>query len=61
MYDSTSISEIHSIGIFHSCFIVLGSIPAIALFYCKFINNKKALAQITEPSHIPTEAEFETE
>lgn len=57
----TSINEIHSAGIFHACFIVLGSIPAIALIFCKFINNKKALSQITQPSHIPTEAEFGTE
>ena len=27
----------------------------------KFINNQKALAQITQPSHIPTETEFGTE
>lgn len=58
---SASISETHSIGIFHACFIVLGSIPAIALICCKFINNKKALAEITQPSHIPTEVEFRTE
>lgn len=58
---SASISEIYSIGIFHVCILVLGSIPAIALIFCKFIDNKKALAQITQPSHIPTEAEFGTE
>jgi MFS family permease len=58
---STSIGEIHSISVFHACFIVLGSIPAIALICCKFINNKEALAQITKPSHIPTETEFGTE
>lgn len=56
-----SINEVHSTGVFHACFIVIGSIPAIALFCCNFINNKKALAQITQPSHIPTEAEFGTE
>jgi MFS family permease len=61
LHNSDSINEIHYISIFHSCFIVLGSIPAIALIFCKFINNKKALAQITQPSHIPTEAEFGTE
>lgn len=59
--NSASINEVDSISIFHACFIVLGLIPAIALFCCKFINNKKALAQITQPSHIPTEAEFGTE
>ncbi len=51
----------YSIDIFHSCFIVLGSIPAIALIFCKFINNQKALEQIAQPGHIPTEAEFGTE
>lgn len=59
--NSTSINKIQSLDIFHACFIVLGLIPAIALICCKFINNKKALAQITQPSHIPTEAEFGTE
>lgn len=43
---ASSISEIHSLEIFHSCFIVLGSIPAIALICCKYINNQEALAQI---------------
>lgn len=59
--NSFSINEIYSINIFHACIIVLGLIPAIALFCCKFINNKKALAQITQPTHIPTESEFGTE
>jgi EmrB/QacA subfamily drug resistance transporter len=46
---------------FHYCFIALGAIPAIALIFCFFIDNQKALKQITKPAHIPTEAEFETE
>lgn len=50
-----------AIAIFHYCFIVLGSIPAIALVFCVYIDNKKALKQITGPSHIPTEVEFGTE
>jgi EmrB/QacA subfamily drug resistance transporter len=56
-----TVSAAPSITIFHYCFIVLGSIPATALIFCRFINNKKAIAQITQPSHIPSEAEFGTE
>ena len=46
---------------FHYCFIVLGAIPAISLLFCFYIDNKKALKQITTPSHTPTETEFGTE
>lgn len=34
-----------SIAIFHACFAVLGSIPALALFFCFFIDNKKAVSE----------------
>lgn len=47
-----------SSAIYHYCFIVLGSIPLIALLFCFCIDNKKALLQVTQPSHIPTETEF---
>ena len=56
-----SANNVPSITIFHYCFIVLGSIPALSLIFCRFINNKLALKQITEPSHVPNEAEFGTE
>jgi EmrB/QacA subfamily drug resistance transporter len=46
--DSSLINNSPSIALFHYCFIVLGSIPAISLVFCLFINNKKALQQITE-------------
>lgn len=59
--DSASLNKIPSIGIFHACFIVLGSIPIIALICCNFINNQKALAQVIQPNHVPSEAEFGTE
>ena len=58
---ASSTNHHSSIAIFHYCFIVLGSIPAISLVFCIFIDNKKAIKQITEPSHIPTETEFGTE
>lgn len=51
----------YSPTIFHTCFIVLGSIPATALIFSLFIDNQKALHDITKPSHIPTETEFGTE
>lgn len=35
-----------SLAVFHYCFIVLGSIPALALFFCNYISNKEALSQI---------------
>lgn len=54
-------SEIHSLGIFHICFIVLGLIPALALLFCRQINNKLALEQITKPAHISSEVEYGTE
>lgn len=47
IHHSSSISENHAIKVFHCCFIVLGSIPLIALICCKFIDNKKALIQVT--------------
>jgi MFS family permease len=50
---SASINDSQTINIFHTCFLVLGTIPAMALICCKFINNKKALDEITKPSHIP--------
>lgn len=52
---------ISSPNIFHYCFIILGSIPALALISCRFINNKQALAHLKGPNHIPTETEFGTE
>lgn len=44
----SSTETIPSLVIFHYCFLVLGSIPAIALIFCLFINNQKALNQIAE-------------
>ncbi|KAF3361906.1 hypothetical protein PHSC3_001560 [Chlamydiales bacterium STE3] len=58
---SSSLNDIPSIATFHYCFIVLSSIPAVALICCRFINNEKALAQIIQPSHLPREAEFGAE
>lgn len=46
---------------FHYSFIALGSIPALALLCCTFINNKQALQQVKQPSHIPSEVEFGAE
>lgn len=50
-----------SIDLFHTCFMILAAIPALALICCKFINNQTALAQITKGSHVPTDSEFGTE
>ncbi len=61
LHHPSLVDQAASLSIFHYCFIVLGSIPAISLIFCLFINNKKALQQITQPSHIPTEAEFSAE
>jgi len=36
-----------SLGIFHVCFIVLGSIPAISLYFCRYISNQHALQRVS--------------
>lgn len=57
----SKVNEEPSTTIFHYCFMILGFIPAIALIFCRYIDNKKALTQITQPNHIPTESEFGAE
>lgn len=47
---ASSMNDMHAMSIFHACFIVLGSIPAISLIWCHFIDNKKALEQISHPN-----------
>ena len=58
---ASSHNHLASITTFHCCFIVLGSIPAISLFFCLFIKNQEALKQVKGSTHIPTETEFGTE
>lgn len=55
---SISQGESHesSLIAYHSCFLILAAIPGLALFFCKHIDNQKALDLVLNPSQRPTEA-----
>lgn len=53
----TPVNDVISIAVYHYCFIVLGSIPALALVCCRFIDNQQALGQIQMPKKLETATE----
>lgn len=50
-----------SFAVFHISFFVLGIIPLLALIFCKFIDNQKALRRVRGSDHLKTETEFGAE
>lgn len=44
---SSGVHEHISLTIFHASFIVLGSIPALSLIFCRFLDNEEALSHVT--------------